>query len=469
MYESILIDSGLVGQADLNDAKQVARQYDQSVEKVLLATRKLSDSQFNNFQTVKNMIYEGILSRRSATDALVFCEKVNLGISEAVFRINSESAFQPTNSLENLIYKSALVTSQALNEARKISVERRISLCEGILVLKAAPFTHLNYVFECLFLLRQGRISEDAALKALNLVKLRNVDLSTALQMQGLNRANTISRIKLGDLLYAGSAISESELIGQLEKSFCQNRRFGETLTHQGVISPEFLHETLLLQKTCTNGLIDRYKASRIIRDASNKGVSISSIAISEGIFEDPDESEELLALLVEYFGVSNEEIKHAKSELSRFDIGAAKAMVGSGRLRMETYTLVVAVSRGIKAGEIFYEDAVEIFAYCQKNSCAYHVAITDLNLGVSQNRRVDFELKQSSDFSFPSAAKGYGRGVNLTHLLSLTLIISIFAFVLSLFPSTAIVIVPIMILAIVTFFLYIRGSLKDESRLQPF
>ncbi len=386
----LLLKAELVSMSDMMEVRETCDKWNQTIEKVLIISKKLPMTTLDNAVLAMTMMSEGRLSERTALEALRNSSQTGIRLEDSIMRVTSSGGYDTSSDLETFLIHSELVNVSQLNEAKRISEEGNKTVCTCLIMMGAASFTHVNYLFECLYLSRQGRISQAAAINALRIVRHRNTDLATALDIQGLVSSKTLSRIKLGDLLVAGQVVSEQALVDELERSVTKSCQIGETLLEKGLITTQVLTDTLMLQKLCLSGLIDRNKAARLLRKAICTNNDIASVIRSEELFQDDQLGTEALCLLLRCKFIDTDAVLRAKKRFVQFNMGAIKALIASNLISMEISGAALEIALLVTTNRVSEENAVKALSYCRQHKVDYMTALRKLD--------VDFEADSSAE-----------------------------------------------------------------------
>ncbi|MBX9693989.1 MAG: hypothetical protein K2Z81_16510, partial [Cyanobacteria bacterium] len=379
----LLLRAGLLTVQDLAEVRQTAEKWNQPFEKVLLVSKRTTEVALDNALLAMKMMAEIRLSERTALEALKFASQTGMRFEDSILRVTGVGSYDTSSDLETLLVHSELVNLSSLNEGKRISVERNIPLCNSLILIGATTFTHINYLFECLYLTRHGRIAQATAINALRIVGHRNIDLATALDMQGLVSTSTLSRIKLGDLLVAGQVVSEQALVGELERAATSSCQIGEVLLNDGLVTEQVLNDTLMLQRLCISGLIDRNKAARLLRKAICTNNDLASVIRAEELFQDEDMGTEALCLLLRCKFVDTDAVLRAKKKFVPFNMGAIKALVASNLVPLEVCNAALEVALLVTTNRVSEGDAVKVLSYCRQHKCDYMTAMKKLEVEI--------------------------------------------------------------------------------------
>src|SRR5262249_38736899 len=161
----------------------IAEDLQQPVGKVLTSTQQISERDLQSALLAQSMLAQGMIDDQMATDALKIAARENITFGAALDMMQAISQRRCVEGdLVELLTTSGMTTIAYVEEARRLGVENHLPLGNNLMSLKLILASHLNYAFECLNLVNEGRITKATAVKALAEINQNNIDLASALK-----------------------------------------------------------------------------------------------------------------------------------------------------------------------------------------------------------------------------------------------------------------------------------------------
>lgn len=406
----LLVEAGLVDSSQLSNAVETASALSIPAEQVVLDLKLLKSRDIENACQALDAIGARHLSRAAATGLLGLAGSVSLEFERVLVwaRSMGDPETLDTSEIESLLLDASVTDSISIREGKKLAVERSTTFARALLLLRCVSFPVLNCAYECLHLVRAGRISYEQAVSALALVRREGVDLAAALSRHGLKPSNTLSRIKIGDLLLAGRVLTESQILEIVEKSIYGKQLMGTILTESGLISEKMLQELLLLQKFCERDVIDRQSAARLVKKALESGRSIAVTARQTGAFrDDVDTTDSAINLIFKAGLASMNMVQKAVAEYQLYGMDPLKGLLADGQISACLSEAAVECVKLERRGAMSEEQSIHILHHCDRNRVDFQTACRDLGFTASEGQktttvqiaRPKCELHKSAEF----------------------------------------------------------------------
>ncbi|MBX9665993.1 MAG: hypothetical protein K2X93_00150 [Candidatus Obscuribacterales bacterium] len=379
----LLLESKIIAPHTFEAALRTAVEFHQPLETVLAVHHDIPAHTLKSARLAQKMIDEMLIDRHTAAEALRNSHSAGLPFDYVAVRTDAPQKSQDEfTELECILLKSGVTTECNIKEARRISAERDIPLGTSLLMLRTVPFAHLNYAFECLHLVNEGRISRSAALNAMMQIRTENVDLKRALETQGIKAKNTLSKIKIGDLLLAGRLINERDMLEKIEESIATRRLIGGLLVESGLLDEHMLKDTLTVQGLCMRGVIDRKAAVKLLRRAVESHTDVSTTARKMRIFRDePETADGAKSLLLDAGLITMDQLDQAESRFHGYGMGSTTALVASGFLSSQARAAAVECALLVQTELMTEKDAICVLHYCDRHDAGYEEAFTKLGI----------------------------------------------------------------------------------------
>lgn len=380
----ILLSANLISQESLQEALTISQELQQPIGKVLTSTQQISDRDLQSALLAQSMMAEGLVDEYVAMESLKVATREGIPFGQALETMQQVSFHKSpvADGLEELAIASGMVPQAVLDEAKRISMETGVPLGGSLMSTRAIVFAHLNYVFECITLIGQGRITREIAIKALADVKKDNIELSQALRRQRISPNSTQSKLKLGDLLTAGSVISEKDALAAVEQALTQKRLLGEILVRSGLISADLLAEALEIQTLVIKEVVSKDEAAFALRQAVTEKKSLFQVLRERKTMQDDAATAgQALDLLLKARLVETQAVPQAMSKQQRYEMDALKALVATDLLSANVCRAAIESARRVAAGALTQQEAVSIIHHCDRSRCEVEQAARELGL----------------------------------------------------------------------------------------
>lgn len=404
----ILLAADLISQDCLQEALTIAQELQQPIGKVLTSTQQVTDLDLQSALLAQSMLAEGLVEEHTAMETLKMANREGLAFGQALELINSVSHKSPVASdLEELLVSSGMVQQPVIDEAKRQSLENGLSLGSSLMATRAIVFAHLDYAFECITLIGQGRITKQIAVRALADVKRDNLELGQALQRQRVSPKSTQSQLKLGDLLTAGSVITEKDNLNAIEQALSEKRLIGDILVRSGLISSELLKDALDLQSLVLKGVVTRDEAAFVLRQTVSEKKALTHVLRDrKSLQDDPSTAGSALDLLIQAKLVDVPAIPQAMAAQGRFEMDALKALVASNVVASNVCRAAIENAKRVAIGELTQQEAVAVLHHCDRTRCEVEQAARELGLTAEEKAKQAQEADQDSPIKVPSWKK---------------------------------------------------------------
>lgn len=385
----ILLQADLISTESLNEALSIAADLEQPIGKVLTSTEQVKDKDLQSALLAQAMIQEGVVEERMAIEALKHSVATGATFGEALDQVMEVIKARKNNDeLEELLLAANMVSPAVLDECRMQSTSSGVPLGRCLMQMHGVVFAHLNYTFECLGLVAAGKIDKATAIRALTAVKADNISLTQAFKKNNISPKNTQSKLKLGDLLTAGSVVSEKDTLACVEQALNEKRLIGEILVQSGLVSSDLLQEALTMQNFVVKEVIAKEVAANVLRHAVTTKKDILIVVREQATFEDHAETSACaLDLLLRARLVEHEMVPQAMHKQIRYGMHALKALVASDFVTANVCRAAIECARMVDSGEMTQQEAVLILHHCDRSRCEFSEAVKELGFEFASGR----------------------------------------------------------------------------------
>lgn len=385
----ILLEANLLSSESLNEALSIAKDLEQPIGKVLTSTEQVKDRDLQSALLAQAMIQEGVVEERMAIEALKHSVTTGATFGEALDQVMEVIKARKDNDLlEELLLAANMVSPTVLDECRLQSARTGVPIGRCLMQVHGVVFAHLNYAFECLGLIASGKIDKANAIWALKAVKAEKISLSLAFKKNNVSPKNTQSKLKLGDLLTAGSVLSEKDTLACVEQALNEKRLIGEILVQSGLVSSDLLQEALTMQNFVVKDVISKEVAANVLRLAVTTKKDILIVVREQATFEDNAETSACaLDLLLRARLVEHEMVPQAMHKQIRYGMHALKALVATDFVTANVCRAAIECARMVDSGEMTQQEAVLILHHCDRSRCEFSEAVKELGFEFASGR----------------------------------------------------------------------------------
>jgi hypothetical protein len=213
--------------------------------------------------------------------------------------------------------------------------------------------------------------------------------------------------LKLGDLLTAGSVITEKDNLNAVEQALSEKRLLGDILVRSGLLSGEHLKDALDLQSLVLKGVVTRDEAAFVLRQVVSENKALTHVLRDrKSLQDDPATAGSALDMLINAKLVEVQAIPQAMAAQSRFEMDALKALVASNLISGNVYRAAVENAKRLAAGELTQQEAVAVLHHCDLTRCEVEQATRELGLSAAEKAKKAQEATQESPIQLPSWKK---------------------------------------------------------------
>ncbi|HEY9787758.1 MAG TPA: hypothetical protein V6D17_20385 [Candidatus Obscuribacterales bacterium] len=168
MIGDLLVRAGLISSADLTEAMQVTRRLQMPIGRVLIMSGNVTQEAFQIALEAQSLVRDGVVTLDVALEALPMAARENLGMKEALQKIDRAPQFSPTtNRLGELLVDSGIITPAQLEVALKVSLDTGLPLGGTLVTQGALHASLLPTVLRAQEQIRDGKVTREKAVEEL--------------------------------------------------------------------------------------------------------------------------------------------------------------------------------------------------------------------------------------------------------------------------------------------------------------
>lgn len=374
----LLTKSGLLTHEDLAEALIRAKEKGLPLGTVLLTMGRLRQAELRAAVEAQSLVNDGVLTADSAISALSTAVKDGSSFEQALIKLGFQSqASSTTNKLGELLVDSGLISDEQLSEALATSAETGMPLGRVLTFKRVCSEEFLLAALRAQRVIREGVVTRDEAVNALQEVKRRRITLEESLESIGFSKVRPKRSTPLGYLLVEAGFLKEVSLMMCVEMSLSDNKPIIDILVEQGFSSRALAQACLTVQQMVDAGTVSKEVACSALRLVNDGQMTIETAVAAAGLATVSSKTRTLLQDLFVLSGMVE------PKEMPRLGDGNfvsydefSKALTERGK--MSDY-MVDAVARALYLLEqrmLTAEDAVMALHYCRKHKSSFDDAL---------------------------------------------------------------------------------------------
>ncbi len=253
----LLMGAGIVSDEFIKSALSTFEERGMPLGKILTASGYLTEGQLKLALDIQSLVNDRRLPMEIGVQVLGLAHKEGLTLAEA---FEKAKVVQPedllSNKLGQLLTGAGVISQQVLDEALSISQGSGLPLghifCyRGLLSQQLLETALLGQQ-----LVRRGSLSRESCIGAIAKAYAREVALEQLPYNANFVRAMNRSTPRLGELVFEGEFIADSQLITALQLSLSNSITSGAAMVSCGALPPEVILACVEMQEMIDNDLL---------------------------------------------------------------------------------------------------------------------------------------------------------------------------------------------------------------------
>jgi len=377
----LLSRAGLLRDADLNEAIQLAGETGLPVGRVLIMSGYLAEHELQSAVQAQSLMKDGLLDVALAVTALKAAAEEGITLEKALAKLGWKRPDKgETNKMGELLLAAQLVSKEQLDEALKTSLETGLPLGRILVLTGALTESLLAAVLNAQVFIRDSKVTREQAVLGLQSAKKRKVSIEQCFVDAGFYRLPARQTIKLGELLVLAGLLSESDLMNVLELGLVNQKPLGEILTQSGFITQDVLSAALRFQELVASGSLSPLHAAEALGQVHAKGVSIAQAVAELGLLKpQPHETIRLGELLKLAGFVTQDDISKAVELSSKNSALIGKMLLVTGMIDESVLHAALRCQFLLREGFLKPEQGIIALNYCQRSKVSFDDAMAEL------------------------------------------------------------------------------------------
>lgn len=385
---SILLTGTNTVQANhIDEAAKSAKSMNVPLERALIMLGHASEHSLRSVMQAQELIKEGKISLDMAVKALRFAKQNHLDLDEAINVLGSVHKKTTvmstiTNDLTKLLLDAGLITQEQLGRAMSRATDAKMQMGRMLVLNRDLSSWMMLSALHTQILVRDGKITRQQAIQALQTVGRRRVSIEQALFELGLYREPTGQTIKIGELCQMAGLLGESDMLECLEIEIVKEKQFGQILLEQGHVTQQFLESAVYLQDMVSNDTLRAYQAAEALRQVRNKEVSVYQ-AVAE-LQPPPQLTPPPLKMgeLLDRAGVAPKDaIAKAADTDEESSIRLGKKLLAAGLVTEAMLYTTLRCYSLLREGFVSNEQAVALLEYAKTNNASIDEALIKMGM----------------------------------------------------------------------------------------
>jgi hypothetical protein len=396
-FGNLLVQLGLLSDNDLGEASTLAIELGLPLGKVLMMSDFITEEQLGALVQAQSMLKDQVLDLQQAKLAVEIVTRRHIPFADALAEAGwIEPQIISTNKLGQLMVEAGIIGEPDLKAALENSHESGLPLGR---VLSVSGILSEQLLVACLnaqVMLRDGKITREQAIRALQAAFTRQTSIEQVLIDAGEYKAPPPSRIKLGEMFVMAQLLSEEKMVDVIEHGLVSEEPIGQVLLKRGHINGPQLDAALKLQQMVDNSQISPLGSADALRSICTQGMTLEQAVSQLAVQKETPQPQLGLADLLKLAGlITEEDVNEAfrRSLLNPQVIGRILLMTGFvGEKALE---VAFQCQQLIKQGALREDQAIIALNYCSRMGCGLDQAAQDL--GWVSNPRSPLTGKQRS------------------------------------------------------------------------
>lgn len=271
---ALLVSAGILRADQMALALAEARKTEKRLGEVLVASGLASQEDMHHAAELQTLIKAGKITVEMGAQALRQARTKQRNIHAALTDMGwKDDRAIKANDLASVLVDSKVVTQDQINQATWNSAKNMLPLGRNLVLAGAISPSMLGSALTALVLLRDSRVTRDAAIAGLRKSHQNKISLEEAL---GINASQ--SHVRIGELLSAAGLLSESDAMIAVENGLLNQKSIGEVLLKARMITPTVLDACVKLQKLIVEGQMGRAQAGELLRTVADKNMGLEDV-----------------------------------------------------------------------------------------------------------------------------------------------------------------------------------------------
>lgn len=386
----LLIGASMVEQKELLEAIESAKRLDVPLERALMMHKYMSDIALKPALEANHLVKNKKVPIELATKALILAKQDGIQIDDALnvmgavaAKSSQHAAAGVVNPITALLVASEIITNEQLNQIHIQAKDSDVPLGRFMLLNRIIARSTLTEVLSTQRLVKEGKLTIHQAVQALSAANQRKVSVSQVLFEQGEYNESSGETLRLFELLWMTSLISESDFLDCLELELCKDKPFGQIVIEQNLLSMEVVEaaHTLL---DMVGSFLKPFQAAGALKSVKLKNISVYQ-ALAE-LHPPPQVEQRQIRvgdLIVEAGIATREKLETLMEENQDSSIRIGKRLVNAGIISEPLLFCLLRCQSLAKEGLLSPESTITTLSLCKGENLSVDEALLKQGLHV--------------------------------------------------------------------------------------
>ena len=390
----LLLSSSVLTEAELEHAIELSSEAGLPMGRVLVMCGYISERELEAAVRAQSLVKDGALTNEKAREAIQLMSKKGMDFERCLKSVGfARETSEPTFRLGELFVEAHILTKSQLKDVLRTSQETGLPVGRVLVLTSVISEEMLSAALTAQVLVRDGKISPEQAIQALQSSRFRRVNIEVSLMDLGFYKPPPRQRVKIGELLVLSGLVNESDLMTALELGLIREAPVGQMLVEGGFISKRILDAALKLQELVSGHSLSALKASEALRRVAVNHVSLAR-AISELDLESSERKERVrLGEMLKACGiVGDTDIKKALKDASRNSALLGKVLLVTGVIDEHTLHAALRLLLLLRSEKLTMEQAIMALNHARKHKLTVDEALQELKWSVPEEADIENE-----------------------------------------------------------------------------
>ena len=377
----LLLKSGLINQADLEEAVNAASEIGLPLGRVIIMGGFLNQEQMQSLINLQSMVRNRFCTTEIAAEAIKLLVKHNLSLETALAQAGwTQRELVPAHKLGELLTEAGIISKKIMEQALRSANETGLPLGRVLVHTTFLKEAMLNSALNAQVLVRDGKLTREQAIQGLKSAHKRQTSLEASLVEQGVYKQPPRKSVKLGELLVLGGIVREVEVTDAIEIGLLENNPLGQVLVGKGLINDEILQVALRLQSLIENSATTPMIAAKILTRVHLDRVPFEEALAEHQQLKQATKSNIRLGEFLKMVGsLTENDIQKALASCLDNPILLGRILLAGGFIDENALHNAIRCQSYMKEGRLHEEQAIIAFNYCQRINVKFDDALNDL------------------------------------------------------------------------------------------
>lgn len=378
----LLIRSGILTSQQLLESIELAKQTGTPIGRMLVMCGTVSENVLHGSVQIQSLLRENQLDLDAAIALLTMVHADDIPLEEAMERSGRKvEARKPTVKLGELLLEGGFLLPEELEKFLADSADAGLPLGRIILLYGTISKESLSACLTAQVLVRDGKVSREQAIKALQTMRRRRGDLEGSLRELGYYRQPIRPHTLIGELCIKAGLIDEGNVLSALETALEQEIPVGQAMIQKNLVSRSALEMALELQEMVVNKTLTEDQAAHVLNTVAQKGFSPTSALTELAITTATEDDIRSVWQLLTAAGAINKDVRpaifsQAPSSLAELGQKLLQAELVDEFTLHNTYRCQFLMRSGFLA----LEQAIVVLNHCRSRQIPADYALRELN-----------------------------------------------------------------------------------------